>query len=99
MARGNGWRSSALILLLTLAAVPAGVGEGRGARGRVGEEWGSIGEVWRSVVKRIVPLEWRAKLGPEMDPDGVTAGPGSQGTQAVPAGGDLGPGMDPNGRH
>ncbi len=63
---------------------------------RVGTDWGWIGEVWRSVVERIVPLEWRAKLGPGMDPDGVTAGPGSQGT---PAGGDLGPGMDPNGRH
>ena len=112
MARGNGWRSGVLILLLALAAVPAGAVEGRGARGTVGAGWGWIGEVWRAVVERIVPVEWRAKLGPgmdpdgltvklgpDMDPDGLTARPGSQGTQTAPAGGDLGPEMDPNGRH
>ncbi len=89
MARRSGWRHLVLAVMLMLVALPAMAGGRPG--GKRGEERG-ITAVWRTVVRWVVPSRWLAKLGPEMDPDGLTGG-----TVPPVRGGDLGPDMDPNG--
>lgn len=95
MAERNSWRCLILVSVLMLAALPAMAGERPG--GKRGERSG-VSAAWRAVVRWVAPAGWLAKLGPGMDPDGVTAG-------TVPASGsgssagrsELGPGIDPNG--
>jgi len=77
--------SAALILLIALAAVPAGAAQGRTAR----DAWNWLPQLWRAAIERVAPVAWLEKLGPEMDPNGLS------GTPDPPH--DLGPGMDPNG--
>jgi hypothetical protein len=92
MAHRSGWRRLVLVVVLMLVALPAMAG-GR-VSGKGVEELG-FAAVWRAAVRWVVPAGWLAKLGPGMDPDGLTGGsvpPGGSGR-----GGDLGPGMDPNG--
>jgi hypothetical protein len=95
MAHRSGWRRLVLVVVLMLVALPAMAGgrvSGKGVEGR------GLAAVWRAAVRWVVPAGWLAKLGPEIDPDGLTGGtvpPGGSGTSG--RGGDLGPGMDPNG--
>jgi hypothetical protein len=90
MERRNGWRRVVLVLILVLVltALPAMAGERAVSRQRAA---GVFGGVWEALVRWVAPVEWLAKLGPTMDPNGVTSGAGSG------ASNDLGPGMDPNG--
>lgn len=84
-------RAAVLILLLLVSALPAGARVEGTSRGVERGEWARI---WAAVV------EWVAKLGSDMDPDGAAA-PGSGSGSGEGQGGDaseLGPGMDPNGR-
>ena len=97
MAHRSGWRRLVLAVMLTLVSLPAMAGERPG--GKRGAERGAAA-AWRTVVRWVAPLEWLAKLGPGMDPDGVTGGTvpsGGSGSPARGGGGELGPGMDPNG--
>ena len=83
-------RGAVLILLLLVSALPAGARTERPGRSMEREAWA---RVWSAVV------EWVAKLGSEMDPDGAAA-PGSTDGNG-PVQGDrseLGSEMDPNGR-
>jgi len=83
--------------MLMLVALPAMAGE-RPSGKRGGE--GGFAAAWRAVVRWVAPSEWLAKLGPGIDPDGVTGGtvpPGGSGSSARSGGGELGPGIDPNG--
>ena len=83
-------RGTALILLLLVSSLPAGARTERTGRSMEREAWT---RVWSAVV------EWVAKLGPEMDPNGAAAPDSTDGDG--PAQGDrseLGPGMDPDGR-
>jgi hypothetical protein len=92
MAYRSGWRRLVLVVVLMLVALPAMAG-GR-VSGKGVEERG-FAAVWRAAVRWVVPAGWLAKLGPGMDPDGLTGGtvpPGGSGR-----GGDLGPEIDPNG--
>ena len=82
-------RAAVVILLLAVSALPAGAREERTVRSveRGGWEW-----IWTAVV------EWVAKLGSEMDPNGAPApGPASGPGQATDCS-ELGSEMDPNGR-
>jgi hypothetical protein len=88
MDRRNGWRRVVLVLMVVLTALPAMAGERAGSRQRAA---GMFGGVWEALVRWVAPAEWWAKLGPDMDPDGVRSGTGSG------ASNDLGPEMDPNG--
>lgn len=95
MARRNGWCIAALILSMMLAVAPAGAAQPQRAHPAT-DAWTWLPELWRMVIERVAPEAWQTKLGPDMDPDGLTA------TPAPPSGvsgatGDLGPGMDPNG--
>jgi hypothetical protein len=95
MAHRSGWRRLVLVVVLMLVALPAMAG-GR-VNGKGAEERG-FAAVWRAAVRWVVPAGWLAKLGPEIDPDGLTGGsvpPGGSGTSG--RGGDLGPEIDPNG--
>jgi hypothetical protein len=95
MAHRSGWRRLVLVLMLMLVSLPTMAGER--PSGRRGEGWG-FAAVWRAAVRWVVPAGWLAKLGPEMDPDGVTGGtvpPGCSGSSVRC--GELGPGIDPNG--
>src|SRR3978361_410049 len=97
MARRSGWRRLVLALMLTLVSLPALAGER--SSGRRGEGSG-FAALWRTVVRGVGPPAWVAKLGPGMDPDGLTGGavpPGGSGTSVQRGGGELGPGIDPNG--
>lgn len=87
MNHRSGWRRLGLVLALVLVALPAMAGER--AAGRAGKS--VLGEVWEAVVRWVVPAGWWEKLGPEMDPDGLTA-------ETPPRDLDqLGSDMDPNG--
>src|SRR5215210_6606181 len=88
MERRNGWRRVVLVLVVALTALPAMAGERAGSRQRAA---GVFGGVWEALVRWVAPAEGWAKLGPTMDPDGVTSGTGSGSSN------DLGPGMDPDG--
>jgi hypothetical protein len=91
MGRQRVWRRFGLVVALLLVSLPASAG-GRQER----RERGLAGEVWAAVVRWVAP--WGAKLGPGIDPDGVSGGSGGHGTEAARGGsGDLGPGIDPNG--
>ena len=97
MAERNGWRRLVLVSVLMLAALPAMAGERPG--GKRGERSG-VPAAWRAVVRWVAPSGWLAKLGPGMDPDGVTGGTvpaGGSGSSVRSGGGELGPGIDPNG--
>jgi hypothetical protein len=96
MAYRSGWRRVVLAVMLMLVSLPAMAG-GRPVRERRGEEAGFTA-VWRAAVRWVVPAGWLAKLGPGMDPDGITGRPvppGCSGSSAPCDG--LGPDMDPNG--
>jgi hypothetical protein len=96
MARRSSWRPLVLAVMLTLVSLPAMAGERPG--GRRGEESGAAA-VWRTVVRWVAPSGWLAKLGPGMDPDGITGGtvPAGGSGSVRGGGGELGPGIDPNG--
>ncbi|MEO7419042.1 MAG: hypothetical protein ABI163_18415 [Thermoanaerobaculia bacterium] len=97
MAERNGWRRLILVSVLMLAALPAMAGE-RPSGKRV--ERSGVSATWRAVVRWVAPSGWLTKLGPGMDPNGVTAGTvpaGGSGASARSGGGELGPEMDPNG--
>ncbi len=91
----SGLRRLVLVLMLMLVSLPAIARQQ--ARGKHGRESG-FSSVWRAAVRWVVPSGWRAKLGPEIDPDGLTGGtaPGSGSGSSVRSG-DLGPDIDPNG--
>lgn len=80
--------SAALILLIALAAVPAGAAQQPRVQ-PARDAWSWLPQLWRAAIERFAPVAWLEKLGPGMDPDGLT------GTSNPPP--DLGPGMDPNG--
>ena len=69
---------------------------GERTKARRGAESG-FSAVWRTVARWVVPSEWVAKLGPGMDPDGVTGTVPAGGPGDSAGSGELGPGMDPNG--
>ncbi len=97
MARRNGWRRLVLVVMLMLVSLPAMAGERPG--GRRGERSG-FAAVWRTAMRWVAPSGWLEKLGPGVDPDGatgVTVPAGGSGSSARSGGGELGPGMDPNG--
>jgi hypothetical protein len=95
MAQRRGWRRVVLVLMLMLVSLPAMAG-GR-VSGRRGEGRG-LAAVWRMAVRWVVPAGWLAKLGPEMDPNGLTGRPVPPGCSGSSAPCDaLGPEMDPNG--
>jgi hypothetical protein len=97
MARRNGWRHLVLAVMLMLVCLPAMAGERPG--GRRGEGRG-VTAAWRAVVRWVAPSGWLAKLGPEIDPDGITGGAvpaGGSGSSVRNGGGELGPEIDPNG--
>jgi hypothetical protein len=80
-------------VVLAVAPLPAQALEWRG-----GARAGWRGEVWEAIRLRLGAVAAFLKLGPGMDPDGVTG-------SACPAEGckpgevpDLGPDMDPDGR-
>jgi hypothetical protein len=80
--------------MLMLVSLPAIAGQQ--PRGKRGKESG-FSSVWRVVVRWVVPSGWVAKLGPGIDPDGVTGTVPPDGPGDSARNGDLGPGMDPNG--
>lgn len=84
-------RGAVLILLLLVSVLPAGAR----VEGTVPVvERGGWERIWAAVV------EWVAKLGSDMDPNGAAApqsGTGS-GEDQEDDRSELGPGMDPNGR-
>ncbi|HTG35745.1 MAG TPA: hypothetical protein VLB76_22710 [Thermoanaerobaculia bacterium] len=95
MAHRSGWRRLVLVVMLTLVSLPAMAGERpRGRRGAGNE----AAAAWRAVVRWVAPSGWLAKLGPEIDPDGVTGVPsGGSGASVRSGSGELGPEIDPNG--
>ena len=87
-----------LVLLITASPPPALAadhppGRPAGALSR------SLSAFWEALVSRGVPSGWLEKLGPEMDPNGLTTGSCPQaGCEVDPRNTtDLGPDMDPNG--
>jgi hypothetical protein len=94
MARRSVWRRLILAMMLTLVSLPAMAGNRPSVKH--GKESG-FSSVWRAVVRWVLPPGWVAKLGPEIDPDGVTGtAPGGE-TGSSGRSGELGPDMDPNG--
>jgi hypothetical protein len=95
MAYRSGWRRLVLVVMLMLVSLPAMAG-GQVSTRR-GEEAG-FAALWRAAVQWVVPVGWLAKLGPGIDPDGLTGRPVPPGCSesSVPCDA-LGPGMDPNG--
>jgi hypothetical protein len=97
MAHRNGWRRLVLVMMLMLVSLPAMAGERPG--GKRGEGSG-FAAAWRTVMRWVAPSGWLAKLGPGMDPNGVTGGTvpaGGSGSSVRSGGGELGPEIDPNG--
>jgi hypothetical protein len=98
MPRRSGRRSLRrrliLVLMLTLVSLPAMAGQQ--PRVKPGKQ-SSFLSLWHAVVRWVVPSGWGAKLGPEMDPNGVTATVPGGGTGDSARNGELGPDMDPNG--
>jgi hypothetical protein len=95
MAHRSGWRRLVLVVMLMLVSLPAMAGVRPGGRRSEGR---GFTVVWRAAVRWVVPADWLAKLGPEMDPDGLTSSTGPSGCSGGPAKcGELGPEMDPNG--
>ncbi|HSK80422.1 MAG TPA: hypothetical protein VLQ45_28475 [Thermoanaerobaculia bacterium] len=79
-----------LVLLVTVVPPPA-LAAGHPSDQPAGALSRSVSALWEAIVARVVPSGWGEKLGPDIDPDGLTAG-------ACPPGGcDLGPDIDPNG--
>jgi len=91
----SGLRRLVLVLALTLISLPAMAAQH--PKAKHGKQSG-FSSVWHAVVRWVIPSGWMTKLGPGIDPDGVTGGtvPGG-GTGGAVRSGDLGPGMDPNG--
>lgn len=89
-----------LVFLVTAISLPADAGEWSpgGPAGVVSRE---ISNFWEALLARVVPSGWLEKLGPDMDPNGLTAGPCPGGPGGCEAGGgntlELGPDMDPDG--
>ena len=97
MAHRNGWRRLVLVVMLTLVSLPAMAGERPGGKRGAGS---GAAAAWRAVVRWVAPSGWLAKLGPGIDPDGVTGGtvqPGGSGSSVRSGSGELGPEIDPNG--
>jgi hypothetical protein len=97
MERRNGWRRLVLVVMLMLVSLPAMAGQRPG--GKRGERSG-FAAAWRTVMRWVAPSGWLEKLGPEIDPDGITGGAvpaGGPGSSVRSGSGELGPGMDPNG--
>jgi hypothetical protein len=87
-----------LVLLGTTVPLPALAGER--SPGRPAEEVSRvIVNLWEAIFSRVVLSEWLEKLGPEMDPNGLSVSSClSAGCEVNPGNGtDLGPTMDPNG--
>jgi hypothetical protein len=81
-------RKAALVLLIVLAAVPAKAAQPPRVRPAT-DAWSWLPQLWRAAIERVVPAAWLEKLGPGMDPDGLTGAPDPRP--------DLGPDMDPSG--
>ena len=97
MAYRSSWRRLVLVVMLTLVSLPAMAGERPGGKRGLGS---GAAAAWRAVVRWVAPSGWLSKLGPEIDPNGVTGGtvPSSGSGSSVRSGsGELGPGIDPNG--
>ena len=94
MAHRSVWRRLVLVVMLTLVSLPAMAGERRRGAGS------GAAAAWRAVVRWVAPSGWLAKLGPGMDPNGVTGGTvpsGGSGSAVRSGSGELGPEIDPNG--
>ena len=94
MAQRRGWRRVVLVLMLMLISLPAMAGGRVSGRRGEGRGWAAV---WRVAVRWVVPAGWLAKLGPGMDPDGVTGTAPGGGAGDSARSGDLGPDIDPNG--
>jgi hypothetical protein len=97
MAHRSGWRRLVLAVMLTLISLPAMAGQR--PSGKRGERSGAAA-AWRAVVRWAAPSGWLAKLGPEIDPDGIMGGTvssGGSGASVRSGSGELGPEIDPNG--
>ena len=97
MARRSNWRLLVLVVVLMLVSLPAMARERPGVKH---SKESGFSSVWRAVVRWVAPAGWLAKLGPGMDPDGITGGmvpSGGSGSSVRSGSGDLGPDMDPNG--
>lgn len=94
MARRSGWRRLVLVLVLSLVSLPAMAREQPRTKH---SKQSSFSSLWQAVVQWVVPAGWGAKLGPEMDPDGITGTVPGGGTGDSARSGDLGPDIDPNG--
>jgi len=90
----SGWRRLILVLVLTLVSLPAIAREQPRAKP---SKQSSFSSLWRTMARWVVPSGWEAKLGPEIDPNGVTGTVPGGGTGDSARSGDLGPDMDPNG--
>lgn len=91
----SGLRRLVLLSVLMLISMPALAGQHPQAKH---SRQSSFSSVWQAVVQWVVPSGLVAKLGPDIDPDGLTGGtvPGSGAGGSVRSG-DLGPDIDPNG--
>jgi hypothetical protein len=87
-----------LVLLGTVTPLPALAGERSPGR-PVAEASGVIASLWEAIMSRVVPSRWLEKLGPTMDPNGLSASscPPVECEVNPGNGTDLGPGMDPDG--
>ena len=89
-----------LVLVLLVTAVPRPALAADHSPGRpAGALARSVSALWGAIVARVVPSEWMEKLGPGMDPDGLTAGSCPSGGCEIGGGSatELGPDMDPDG--
>jgi hypothetical protein len=98
MPRRSDWRSLGrrliLALMLMLVSLPAMGGQ----QPRVKHsKQSSFSSLWQALMRWVAPSGWGAKLGPEMDPDGVTGTAPGGGSGSSAGSGELGPDIDPNG--
>jgi hypothetical protein len=89
-----------LVLVLLVTAVPLPAVAADPPPGRLaGALSRSVSALWGAIVAQVIPFEWLEKLGPDMDPNGLTTGSCPQAGCEVGPGNvtDLGPEMDPDG--
>jgi hypothetical protein len=89
-----------LVLLLLITVLPPPALATDHPLGRPTESLSrSLSELWGAIVSRLVPSSLLEKLGPDMDPNGLTTGSCPQaGCEVDPWNAtELGPDMDPDG--
>jgi hypothetical protein len=86
------WMSASL-LLLVLALLPRPAAAGQRELSPPGKRASTtVSRLWEAV-RHLFPAQWVEKLGPEMDPSGLS----SSNPPSPPPTTHLGPGMDPAG--